>query len=638
MAAPSINFNLTLPGGQVLSTPAWMDLNVTGSTNTNLIPIGNVGAFCASSTDTIYDFQSHSVTGNYNTPYVYNNATVYSSYDYSQLNANVPIIGNTLVAPETLHEVISEVNWLLDNLTVPKTPTTFTETLDTSRNATTGVYSTGSVTSNYYTITDPTSHATLATVTAGEVQDAIWSLLGNSYSNSNFINIGTVNTNNVNFLVNAAEASGANFTPTTGQHIALIIDAGVNPYQTPNLYQPLIVETTLVGLSGTVYADKSPVTAALDGTDTLLKGVTITLENADGTAVHDAYGNVVASVTTDANGNYSFGNLLAGSYIIQETQPTGYGQWLDTVGSQGGSATVQDQIVANLSANTTGAIGAGNNFGETTSVLVGNVTENGTGLSGVTLTLTGTDANGNTVSETTTTGTGGSYNFANLLGGSYVITETPLNGNGAGTDSVGSQGGSTNGATVLNATLGAGVNGTGNNFTETLGSLAGNVTENGAALAGVTLTLTGTDANGHAVNATTTTASNGSYSFANLLGGSYVITETLLNGNGAGTDSLGTQGGSLPSTTVIDATLGAGVNGTGNNFTETLGSLAGNVTENGAALAGVTLTLTGTDANGNAVNATTTTASNGSYSFANLLGGSYVITKPKENGKYLKTD
>ena len=643
MAAPSINFNLTLPGGQVLSTPAWMDLNVTGSTNTNLIPIGNVGAFCASSTDTIYDFQSHSVTGNYNTPYVYNNATVYSSYDYSQLNANVPIIGNTLVAPETLHEVISEVNWLLDNLTVPKTPTTFTETLDTSRNATTGVYSTGSVTSNYYTITDPTSHATLATVTAGEVQDAIWSLLGNSYSNSNFINIGTVNTNNVNFLVNAAEASGANFTPTTGQHIALIIDAGVNPYQTPNLYQPLIVETTLVGLSGTVYADKSPVTAALDGTDTLLKGVTITLENADGTAVHDAYGNVVASVTTDANGNYSFGNLLAGSYIIQETQPTGYGQGLDTVGSQGGSATVQDQIVANLSANTTGAIGAGNNFGETTSVLVGNVTENGTGLSGVTLTLTGTDANGNPVSETATTGTGGSYSFANLLGGSYVITETPLKGNGAGTDSVGSQGGSTNGATVLNATLGAGVNGTGNNFTETLGSLSGNVTENGAALSGVTLTLTGTDANGHAVNATTTTASNGSYNFANLLGGSYVITETLLNGNGAGTDSVGSQGGSLPSTTVINATLGAGVNGTGNNFTETLGSLAGVVYADNSSTSGplestdtllsnVTLALTGTDANGHAVSATTVTNASGQYSFNNLLSGNYVITETQPTG------
>jgi len=49
-------------------------------------------------------------------------------------------------------------------------------------------------------------------------------------------------------------------------------------------------------------------------------------------------------------------------------------------------------------------------------------------------------------------------------------------------------------------------------------------------------------------------------------------------------------------------------------------------------LAGVTETLTGTDINGNAVNLTTTTATDGSYSFTNLLPGTYTITETRPSG------
>jgi hypothetical protein len=41
--------------------------------------------------------------------------------------------------------------------------------------------------------------------------------------------------------------------------------------------------------------------------------------------------------------------------------------------------------------------------------------------------------------------------------------------------------------------------------------------------------------------------------------------------------------------------------------------------------AGITVTLTGTDFNGNAVNLTTTTASDGTYTFTSLVGGNYVL-------------
>src|SRR5207248_1250620 len=84
--------------------------------------------------------------------------------------------------------------------------------------------------------------------------------------------------------------------------------------------------------------------------------------------------------------------------------------------------------------------------------------------------------------------------------------------------------------------------------------------------------------------------------------------------------------------------LGSGVNGVNNNFGELQpASLAGyvyvdanndgikQVTE--TPIAGTTVTLTGTDVNGNAVSKTTTTDANGLYSFTNLVPGTYVVTE-----------
>lgn len=47
---------------------------------------------------------------------------------------------------------------------------------------------------------------------------------------------------------------------------------------------------------------------------------------------------------------------------------------------------------------------------------------------------------------------------------------------------------------------------------------------------------------------------------------------------------------------------------------------------------GVTVTLTGTDALGNAVNATATTDANGAYQFANLAAGTYIVTQTQPVG------
>jgi hypothetical protein len=88
------------------------------------------------------------------------------------------------------------------------------------------------------------------------------------------------------------------------------------------------------------------------------------------------------------------------------------------------------------------------------------------GLSGVTVTLTGTDLFGNKVSLTTTTDSNGFYHFTGLVAGTYTITETPPANYMSGLVSVGSQGGSAGNGQVFNIVLNPGASGTGYNFAE----------------------------------------------------------------------------------------------------------------------------------------------------------------------------
>jgi len=82
------------------------------------------------------------------------------------------------------------------------------------------------------------------------------------------------------------------------------------------------------------------------------------------------------------------------------------------------------------------------------------VMDNGeTGLSGILITLTGTDLNGNAVNLTTTTGDDGTYSFRDLLPGTYSLTQslpTFLQGEVA---SPGTVGGSTGGAAQGTTTI-----------------------------------------------------------------------------------------------------------------------------------------------------------------------------------------
>ena len=61
-----------------------------------------------------------------------------------------------------------------------------------------------------------------------------------------------------------------------------------------------------------------------DGGEPGVPGATVTLLTVDGKPATDIYGNVVAPQTTDSNGNYLFGNLREGSYLVKVTPPAGY--------------------------------------------------------------------------------------------------------------------------------------------------------------------------------------------------------------------------------------------------------------------------------------------------------------------------
>jgi uncharacterized repeat protein (TIGR01451 family) len=313
-----------------------------------------------------------------------------------------------------------------------------------------------------------------------------------------------------------------------------------------------------------------------------------------------------------------------------------------------------------------------------------------TRLAGVTVTLSGTTgaaANVCTVipSCVATTAADGTYSFIGLPSGTYTLTETQPAGYNDGMEGAGSPAGTVNNATfdatpasnrVANIPLGAAQSGTGYNFGEiqiptVLSSLAGTVyvdanndgvpQSNETRLAGVAVTLSGTTSAG--VNACTvipscvaTTAADGTYSFTGLPAGTYTLTETQPAGYNDGKEAAGMPAGTVNNAT-FDATaasnqvanipLGASQNGTGYNFGEQIkgGTLSGfvysDVNGNGVkdpgdpGIAGVSLTLTGTDVSGNPVNLATTTDGTGAYSFPNLSAagaGGYTVAETQPDG------
>jgi len=172
-----------------------------------------------------------------------------------------------------------------------------------------------------------------------------------------------------------------------------------------------------------------------DADEPALPGVTVTLTYEDGSAVTDASGNVVTAKTSDANGKYSFENLLPGGYKVSFQAPAGFEATTSEAGddraadSNGATASVtvaqgQTDDTIDFGAVGTGVIG---------DQLFVDVNQNGGSapdagdkpLEGVKVTLTWTGPGGITRTYETTTDAEGKYKFENLLPGDYKVSVDP---------------------------------------------------------------------------------------------------------------------------------------------------------------------------------------------------------------------
>ncbi|MEI2817806.1 MAG: SdrD B-like domain-containing protein [Microthrixaceae bacterium] len=376
-----------------------------------------------------------------------------------------------------------------------------------------------------------------------------------------------------------------------------------------------------------------------DGGDGIAN-VTVTLVGVD-----DLGSPVTLTTVTDVDGGYVFADLLGGTYTVVESQPVGYGDGGESDGSLS-NGTVSDDRLADV-VLPGGTDATGYDFDETRSNLSGTVVVDGdgdgvadageTGIEGVTVTLAGTDDLGNPVSLTTTTDVDGAYMFTGLLSGTYTLTETQPAGFVDGGQSAGVAGGLVGDDVVSSIGLLGGVSASGYDFGETVGSaVSGTVTDDGGnPIAGVTVTLTGADVYGNAVSLVGSTDAAGRYAFGGLAPGVYTVTESQPAAYGDGPDA--SVDGDVGDDVISSITVPAGFESTGNDFTESRGSISGSVfadlNNNGVrdvgedSIGGVTVTLAGTDAFSNAVNTTATTDVDGNYVFDGLVGGTYSVTE-----------
>ncbi len=377
-----------------------------------------------------------------------------------------------------------------------------------------------------------------------------------------------------------------------------------------------------------------------------LAGVDVTLTGTD------INGNPInVTVTTVGDGQYLFSNLPQSNatgytVTVDETDLPLVLQGNNTVDPDG---SIESQSVVVLGA---GEDNLAQDFGYQALGSIGDTIFNdldgdgtfdaGEGLAGVDVTLTGTDVNGNPINVAVTTAGDGQYLFSNLpqsnaTGYTVTVDETDLPLVLQGNNTVDPDGGTESQSVVV---LGTGEDNLVQDFGyQALGSIGDTifndldgdgVFDTGEGLAGVDVTLTGTDINGNPINVTVTTAGDGQYLFPNLpqsdaSGYTVTVDETDLPLVLQGNNTVDPDGGNDSTSTVV---LGAGEDNLAQDFGyQALGSIGDTifndldgdgVFDTGEGLAGVDVTLTGTDVNGNPINVTVTTAGDGQYLFMDV--------------------
>jgi len=284
--------------------------------------------------------------------------------------------------------------------------------------------------------------------------------------------------------------TASNPTATTSQIVNIVLNGDGGSGEISGSANNNFAEVVQSSISGTVFLDQND-NGVQNGADTGIANVTVQLLDGSNT--------VVATTTTDANGNYAFAGLNPGTYSVREpNQPAGTSNGITTAGSVANGGTVGTATaVGVLPSRITGIVlppntaATGNNFAEipngrtVSGVVFLDYNNNGAlntppdhGLGGQTLNLTGNDINGNAVSLTATTAADGTYSFTGVPeGSSYTMTQpNQPTGTTNGTATAGSTGGSASNPTTTSSRI-TGINLAGtntvsanNNFAEIPGS------------------------------------------------------------------------------------------------------------------------------------------------------------------------
>jgi fimbrial isopeptide formation D2 family protein len=152
----------------------------------------------------------------------------------------------------------------------------------------------------------------------------------------------------------------------------------------------------------------------------------------------DSNGNVVATTTTDSNGNYLFANLQPGTYSVEFVKPAGYA--LTTANAGGNDAADSDADKTTGRTQSVTLAGGENNLTLDAGLVklgkIGDKVWYDTDVDGVqdntepaipNVTVRLLDSNGNVIA-TTTTDSNGNYLFDNLEPGNYTVEFITANG------------------------------------------------------------------------------------------------------------------------------------------------------------------------------------------------------------------
>ena len=409
---------------------------------------------------------------------------------------------------------------------------------------------------------------------------------------------------------------------TPNNLVAQVTAGQTTPNKNAGYYQPTTPTTGTV--TGKAFNDNNN-NGIFDGTDTPIPNTTVTLCNVNNV--------VVATTTTDANGNYSFPNLAVGSYIVKFP-----------ITANGKPLSTPNNLVAQVTAGqTTPNKNAG--YYQPTTPTTGSIGDfvfsdnNGNGIndagdtpkSNVPVTLC--NSVGQTIATTLTVN--GLYSFGNLAAGTYIVKFPPVHTDGmvlttpqqitvnlaAGQNYISADAGYKTPTTPTNGSIG--------DFTFNDNNGNGIFDAGDTPKSNIPVTL----CNSAGQTIATKLTVNGNYSFTNLAAGTYIVKFTPVH----------TDGKALTTPQQITVNLAAGQNYT----TADAGYKTPNTPTNGSIG-----DLIFNDNNGNGIYDTgdtpksnvlvtlcnsagqtisTTLSVNGLYSFGNLPAGTYIVKFPPTN-------